>query len=73
MPEMDGLQLIKSLRQRRGLKEIPAIALTGYVSEKDIETAIAAGFNMHLAKPLEPAELCLMVEQLLVSYRTPEP
>ncbi|HEY3042322.1 MAG TPA: ATP-binding protein [Pyrinomonadaceae bacterium] len=72
MPAMDGLQLIKSLRQRKGLEEIPAIALTGYVSEKDVEIAIAAGFNMHLAKPIEPAELCLTVEKLLVSSRTPE-
>ncbi|MCA1605330.1 MAG: response regulator, partial [Acidobacteria bacterium] len=52
MPGMDGLQLITNLRQQKGLEEIPAIALTGYASQKDTEAAIAAGFNLHLAKPL---------------------
>ncbi len=70
MPVMDGLQLIKILRQQKGLEEIPAIALTGYASEKDIETAIAAGFNMHIAKPVEPAELSSAVAKLLASHRS---
>ena len=70
MPVMDGLQLMKILRQRKGLEEIPAIALTGYAAEKDIETAIAAGFNMHIAKPVEPAELSTAVAKLLASHRS---
>ncbi len=65
MPAMDGLQLIRSLRQKKGLEETPAIALTGYASQKDSEAAIAAGFNLHLAKPIEPAELSAAVERLL--------
>jgi CheY-like chemotaxis protein len=65
MPAMDGLQLIRSLRQKKCLEETPAIALTGYASQKDIDAAIAAGFNMHLAKPIEPAELLGAVERLL--------
>jgi CheY-like chemotaxis protein len=66
---MDGLELIRSLRQKENLKDVPAIALTGYVSEKDVTAAIAAGFNMHIAKPTEPAELSAAVERLLASYR----
>jgi CheY-like chemotaxis protein len=65
MPDMDGLQLIKDLRRRVGLRTIPAIALTGYASQKDVEAAIAAGFNLHLTKPIDPAELTAAVEQLL--------
>lgn len=72
MPAMDGLELIRNLRQKKGLEGIPAIALTGYASRKDAETAIAAGFNMHLAKPVEPAELSRAVEKLLDSYQNRE-
>jgi PAS domain S-box-containing protein len=70
MPEIDGLQLIRTLRQKKGLEGIPAIALTGYASEKDAETAIAAGFNTHLAKPIEPARLSAAVERLLNSCQS---
>jgi len=72
MPAMDGLQLIRSLRQKKGLEEIPAIALTGYASQKDAEAAIAAGFNMHFAKPIEPAELSVAVQKLLDLYQNRE-
>ncbi len=72
MPAMDGLQLIRSLRQKKGMEETPAIALTGYASEKDVEAALAAGFNTHLAKPIEPAELSAAVEKLLDPYQNRE-
>lgn len=67
MPGMDGLQLIQELRQREGLKSLPAIALTGYASQKDVDAAIAAGFNRHLSKPIDPTDLVQMVESVLVS------
>jgi PAS domain S-box-containing protein len=72
MPTMDGLELIKDLREKNALEEFPAIALTGYASQKDSETAIAAGFNMHMAKPIEPAELAAAVETLLLPHRNRE-
>ena len=71
MPTMDGLQLIRNLRQRENLKDVPAIALTGYAAQKDVAAAIAAGFNMHLAKPIEPTELSAAVEKLLASRQNP--
>ena len=72
MPDMDGMELIRTLRQKKGLEGIPAIALTGYASEKDAETAIAAGFNTHLAKPIEPTRLSATVERLLNSCQSRE-
>ncbi len=72
MPTMDGLQLIRDLRQQQGLERIPAIALTGYASEKDAQEAIAAGFNMHLSKPIDPTELAAAVERLLASNQNQE-
>lgn len=71
MPTMDGLELIRNLRQKKDLKDFPAIALTGYASQKDAAAAIAAGFNMHIAKPTEPAELSAATEKLLASRQNP--
>lgn len=66
MPDMDGLQLIRDLRRREGLESIPAIALSGYASQKDVDAAIAAGFNLHLTKPVDPTDLAAAVEKLLL-------
>ncbi len=67
MPGMDGLQLIRTLRRKDSLRTIPAIALTGYASQKDVTEAIEAGFDLHLPKPIDPAELMEAVEQLMFS------
>jgi CheY-like chemotaxis protein len=67
MPGMDGFDFIRTLRTDPLLKDIPAIAVTGYASEKDAAAALRAGFNIHLGKPIEPAELTMMVENLLQS------
>jgi PAS domain S-box-containing protein len=65
MPEMDGFQMIRQLREVAGYQDIPAIALSGYASEKDAEAALAAGFNAHVSKPVDPRELVIMVNGLL--------
>jgi CheY-like chemotaxis protein len=65
MPEMDGFQMIKQLRKVSGYQNIPAIALSGYASQKDAKAALAAGFNAHVSKPVDPAELVIMVNGLL--------
>jgi PAS domain S-box-containing protein len=65
MPSMDGLQLIKAIRERSGDNHIPAIALTGYASQNDAAAAIAAGFDRHLSKPVDPNELAEAVERML--------
>jgi len=63
MPGEDGYSLIKRVRSlgvgRGG--NIPAIALTAYARFEDRVEAIAAGFQMHIAKPVEPIELLTMV------------
>ncbi|MDZ8227723.1 PAS domain S-box protein [Nostoc sp. ChiVER01] len=59
MPEMDGYMLIRQIRalppQQGG--KIPAIALTAYAGELDQLQAIAAGFQRHVAKPIDPEVL----------------
>jgi PAS domain S-box-containing protein len=63
MPGEDGYSLIKRVRSL-GLTaggDIPAIALTAYARLEDRVKAIAAGFQMHVAKPVEPVELITVV------------
>ncbi|MCG3163670.1 MAG: Sensor histidine kinase RcsC [Acidobacteria bacterium] len=66
MPEADGYQLIRKLREvelQRG-RRIPAIALTAYARAEDRLRSLAAGFQMHVTKPVEPAELLTIVASL---------
>jgi len=65
MPEMDGFHMIKNLREVAGYQDVPAIALSGYASQKDAKAALAAGFDAHVSKPVDPAELVIMVNGLL--------
>jgi PAS domain S-box-containing protein len=63
MPGEDGYSLIKRVRSLGPSAggDIPAIALTAYARLEDRVKAIAAGFQMHVAKPVEPIELITMV------------
>jgi two-component system CheB/CheR fusion protein len=66
MPGVDGYELIRKVRRRsknRGGR-LPALALTAYANPEDGEKALAAGFQMHLAKPVTPAELLRGMAQL---------
>jgi PAS domain S-box-containing protein len=63
MPGTDGYSFIKRVRALDKSKggDIPAIALTAYARAEDRVRAVAAGFTMHVAKPVEPIELITMV------------
>ncbi|MDZ8086292.1 MAG: PAS domain-containing protein [Nostoc sp. DedQUE12b] len=69
MPEMDGYSLIKMLRAmpKEEGGEIPAIALTAYAGEGDRDRVLAAGFQKHIAKPVQPTELLTTITELLGS------
>ena len=64
MPGMDGYALIRELRERPAARSIPAAALTAYAHADDRGQAIAAGYQLHVAKPVEPAELVAIVASL---------
>ncbi|MEP1080284.1 ATP-binding protein [Leptolyngbya sp. PL-A3] len=67
MPEMDGYALMRQIRallSEQG-KVIPAIALTAYAGNINQRQALAAGFQRHLAKPIEPEQLVNAVEQVI--------
>jgi len=65
MPGMDGLEFIRTLRQfDEPCGRTPAAALTAYARSQDRVTSIAAGFQMHLVKPIDPLELVIAVSRL---------
>jgi CheY-like chemotaxis protein len=61
MPELDGYGLLRELRALGGADAIPAIALTAFARAEDRTRALREGFRLHLAKPVEPAELVATV------------
>jgi signal transduction histidine kinase/ActR/RegA family two-component response regulator len=66
MPQEDGYGLIRRIRaldNTRG-KITPALALTAYARSEDRMAAIRSGYQMHIAKPVEPAELTTVVAAL---------
>ena len=66
MADTDGYSLIKQIRQREDAegKHIPAIALTAYARAQDRLRAISAGYNTHVAKPVEMRELVSVIKCL---------
>jgi signal transduction histidine kinase/ActR/RegA family two-component response regulator len=66
MPEEDGYMLIRRIRglPADGGRDVPAAAVTAYASQADRMKVLSAGFNMHVSKPVQPAELALVVASL---------
>ncbi|WP_229454520.1 ATP-binding protein [Nostoc sp. CHAB 5715] len=64
MPDMDGYMLLQQIRAQLPASQVPAIALTAYAGEFDRTQALQAGFQQHLAKPIEPAEIVTTVARL---------
>lgn len=66
MPGEDGYHLIHQIRQHESdhNSHIPAIALTAFSSEEDRAQSLLAGFQKHLSKPVEPAQLARVLAQL---------
>jgi len=66
MPGMDGYQMMRTLRASESRESrIPALALTAFARAEDRKRALIAGFQAHLAKPFDVAELLLLVAGLV--------
>lgn len=65
MPEMDGLETTKRIREQLGIKNTPIIALTALAMAGDRERCLAAGMNDYLSKPVKLKELLAVIEQHL--------
>ena len=72
LPDQDGYDLIREIRlQERaaGLARMPAIALTAFTRAQDQEQALAAGFDLHCAKPVRHLRLIQMIQRLMAEQR----
>jgi len=67
LPDGSGLELVAALR-RSGI-DIPAIALSGFGRESDIEESRGAGFAAHLVKPVDADRLAAAVEEIAAKAR----
>jgi len=72
MPEMDGFDLIERIRKstNAAVRNLPAAALTAFARSEDRTKALRSGFEMHLAKPVDPGELVASVATLARHTRT---
>ena len=69
MPQMDGYEVARRMRQHDGARSIRLVALTGWGQEKDRRRSAAAGFDHHLTKPPDAAQL----RELLASAASSQP
>jgi CheY-like chemotaxis protein len=69
MPHESGLDLMKSIRAlpKDAGGSVPAIALTGYSQETLREATLSAGYDRHVAKPVEPSDLVALARTLLAN------
>ena len=72
MPHVDGFQFIDCVRRHGSsrVRAVPAAALTAYARSEDRVKALRTGFQMHLAKPIDPAELVTTVAALAKRFET---
>ncbi|MFT3773582.1 MAG: ATP-binding protein [Minicystis sp.] len=64
MPEASGYDLIGALRRSPRWQRLPALALTAYGGAENVQKALRAGFQAHVAKPVSPAHLVHLVARL---------
>jgi PAS domain S-box-containing protein len=69
LPTEDGYSLIRRVRALPGAAYIPALALTAYASVSDNRRALEAGFQRHVAKPVEPTELANEIAAVVSDVR----
>lgn len=59
----DGLRILALVRERA--PDLPAVAVSGYAAPTDADGAIAAGFDIHIAKPVAPMQLVAALRRVL--------
>ena len=64
LPDIDGYEVARRLRNNPATSRLRLIAVTGYGTQEDRRSALAAGFNEHLAKPVELESLKMLLSEL---------
>jgi CheY-like chemotaxis protein len=65
MPKLDGLAVVRRLRQNPRFTSLPVVAVTSYAMRGDREKALDAGFDAYLTKPVDAGGVRETVERLL--------
>lgn len=65
LPDIDGIEVARLLRKKKGYQHVPMIALTAHTLHGIQEIAIEAGLNDFLAKPFIPNDLIIIVRKYL--------
>ena len=65
MPGLDGYEVARLLRADAGLRDVPLVAVTAYAMVGDADKALAAGFDLHVAKPIDPERFMVVIAPLL--------
>lgn len=68
LPGIDGITLIKQIKETTALKDIPIIAVTAYAMKGDEEKIMEAGCDAYVSKPINTQELPLIVEQYIKKH-----
>ena len=66
MPEMDGYELVSTIRREGPNRDVPVIMLSTEGEEEDRQRGLDAGVDLYLPKPASPQQLLYSVEKLLV-------
>ena len=67
MPEMDGFELLSTIRRDPELQDLPVIMLTAKAQDANVMEGYSRGADMYLTKPFNPAELIQFVKRILAS------
>lgn len=69
MPELDGLEVVRRLRDDPALREVPVVALTAYAMKGDREQMLAAGFVDYVSQPIDIDQFLEIVKRLTARRR----
>jgi two-component system sensor histidine kinase/response regulator len=73
MPEMDGLEATRLIRNRVDATQLPIIAMTAHAMESERQLCLEAGMNDHLTKPVDPKTLTKTLGRWITSARPSRP
>lgn len=71
MPKLDGLGVVRQLRQSPRFTSLPVVAVTSYAMRGDREKALGAGFDAYITKPIDAVRIRETVERLLLLAESP--
>lgn len=73
LPRIDGLEVVRRLKNEMGLTQVPVVAVTALAMVGDRERLLAAGFDGYIGKPIEPRNFIAQVQSFLGGGHAPLP